>query len=195
MTRKDVYIHETAEVSPKAEIGGGTKIWHQAQIRENAQVGGDCIIGKSAYIDESVKIGSNCKIQNRVSIYKGVTIEDDVFIGPHVAFTNDFRPRAFTKNFKIIKTLVKKGASISANSTIVCGVEIGEYAMIGAGSVVTKNIPPNALAYGNPAKIRGFVCKCGEKITGARVEGDQVTLKCACGQEYKIPKKIYETVE
>jgi len=158
-------IHETADVSPKAKIGKNTKIWHQAQIREGAEVGENCIIGKNVYIDFDVKIGSNVKLQNNVCVYHGVTIEDDVFVGPGVCFTNDLYPRAKIWNpGRVIKTLVKKGASIGANSTIICGHTIGKNAMIGAGSVITKDVPAHALAYGNPASVRGYVCACGAKL-------------------------------
>ncbi len=160
-----IYVHPTAEVSNKAKIGDGTKIWHHAQIRENAEIGKNCIIGKGVYIDFEVKIGNNCKIQNYVSVYHGVVIEDDVFIGPSVTFTNDLYPRAFIwSEEKVSKTLIKKGASIGANSTIICGITIGNFAMVGAGSVVTKDVPAHVLVYGNPAKISGFVCECGRKI-------------------------------
>jgi len=175
-------IHPTAEVSDKARIGVGTKVWHQAQIREDAVVGENCVIGKNVYVDFGVRIGSNVKLQNNVCVYNGVTIEDDVFVGPGVCFTNDLYPRAaIWDDSRRVKTLVKKGASIGANSTIVCGHVIGEYAMVGAGSVVTMDIPDNALAYGNPARVRGFVCRCGGKLTG---EG---LVKCPeCGAEVKL---------
>jgi UDP-2-acetamido-3-amino-2,3-dideoxy-glucuronate N-acetyltransferase len=157
-------IHPTAEVSPKAKVGEGTRIWHQAQVREDATIGKGCNIGKNAYIDFGVVIGDNVKIQNNVSIYHGVTIEDDVFIGPSAVFTNDLYPRARIWNKeKIAKTLVKRGASIGANATIVAGATIGEHAMVGAGSVVTKDIGDHTLAYGNPARERGKVCECGMK--------------------------------
>lgn len=158
----EYFVHDTAEVSDKAKIGKNTKIWNQAQVRENAEIGENCIISKNVYIDEHVKIGNNCKIQNNVNVYHGVTIEDDVFCGPSMTFTNDLFPRAFNNDWKITETLVKKGASIGANSTIVCGVTIGEYAMVGAGSVVTKDVEPYTLVAGNPAKVIRKIEKLGE---------------------------------
>ena len=159
-----VFIHATAEVSEHAEIGDSTKIWNFAQVRENAKIGINCIISKNAYIDTGVQIGNNVKIQNNVNVYNGVIVEDDVFLGPSMTFTNDKNPRAVNPDWKITKTLVKKGASIGANATIVCGVTIGEYAMVGAGAVVTKDVLPHTLVVGNPAKKIGFVCKCGERV-------------------------------
>jgi acetyltransferase-like isoleucine patch superfamily enzyme len=181
------FAHPTAEVSEKAKIGDDTKIWHQAQVREKAVIGRNCVIGKSAYIDFGVKIGSRVKIQNHVSVYHGVTIEDDAFVGPSVTFTNDMRPRAFRWSEElVVPTLVKKGASIGANSTILCGITIGEYAMVGAGSVVTKNVPPHGLVFGNPAKLAGFVCECGAKITEAKAKkGAQKPCK-TCGKNRHI---------
>jgi acetyltransferase-like isoleucine patch superfamily enzyme len=159
------FIHESAHISPDAKIGDGTKIWVNSQVREHAQIGENCIISKDTYIDEHVVIGDRVKIQNGVSVYHGVIIEDDVFVGPNATFTNDHVPRAFNTSWKISETIVKKGASIGANATIICGVTVGEYAMIGAGSVVTKNIAPHALVVGNPAKQIGYVCKCGGKLS------------------------------
>ena len=160
----EVFIHATAEVSNQAEIGKGTKIWNQAQIREGTQIGENCIISKNVYIDANVRIGSRVKIQNNVNVYHGVTIEDDVFLGPSMTFTNDMTPRAFNKDWKVSETMVKKGASLGANVTVRCGVTIGEYAMVGAGSVVTKDVPAHALLVGNPAKQIGWVCRCGGKL-------------------------------
>lgn len=169
---KNFFQHPTAEVSNKAEIGKNTKIWHYVQIRERTKVGENCILGKDVYIDFDVEIGSNVKIQNGASIYHGVKIEDGVFVGPHACFTNDKHPRAVDKNgnlkkvdsWHVSKTLVKKGASIGANSTILPGITIGEYAMIGAGSVVVKDVPAYTLVYGNPAIKHGKVDKEGNIV-------------------------------
>lgn len=155
-------IHPTAEVDWRhTYIGAGTSVWNQAQIRESCIIGECCNIGKNVYIDTGVQIGNRVKIQNNVNVYHGVTIEDDVFVGPSATFTNDMYPRAFSKDWEIVPTLVKKGASIGAHATIVCGVTIGEYAMVGAGSVVTKDVPPYALVVGNPARIIGEVDETG----------------------------------
>ncbi|MEA3415216.1 MAG: acyltransferase [Thermodesulfobacteriota bacterium] len=185
-----IFKHPTAIVESE-DIGDGTQIWHFVHVREGAKIGRNCNIGKGAYIDADVEIGDDVKIQNFVSVYKGVTIEDDVFIGPAVTFTNDLHPRAFIWNEdKISYTMVKKGASIGANSTIISGVTIGEYAMIGAGSVVTKDVVPFGLMYGNPAKLKGFVCYCGNKLkTVVEERGDGVVYRCACGKTIEIEKE------
>jgi len=182
MDRPGVYIHPTADVSPKALIGSGTKIWHQSQVREHVRIGRNCILGKNVYVDTSVSIGDNVKLQNNVNVYHGVTIEDDVFVGPNATFTNDIYPRAkIWSDERVVKTLVKRGASIGANSTIVCGNTIGEYAMVGAGSVVTKDVPDHALVCGNPARIIGHVCDCGMRLS---MEADG-TMRCvACGKGF-----------
>lgn len=160
----NIQIHPSAEVDPSAEIGQGTRIWHQSQVMPNSKVGTNCNIGKCVYIDSGVKIGDRVKIQNGVSVYRGVQVEDDCFLGPHMVFTNDLNPRAFNDNFTVTPTLIKKGASIGANATLICGIIIGEYSMIGAGSVVTKDVPAYSLVVGNPAKEIGKVCKCGLRI-------------------------------
>ncbi len=161
----ETFIHKSASVSDKSYIAAGAKIWINVQIRENSHIGENTIISKDVYIDHAVKIGKNCKIQNSVSVYNGVTIEDDVFVGPNASFTNDRVPRAFNTNWEITPTLVKKGASIGANATIICGVNIGEYAMVAAGSVVTKDVPPYTLVMGNPARAVSKIDKMGNKIT------------------------------
>jgi UDP-2-acetamido-3-amino-2,3-dideoxy-glucuronate N-acetyltransferase len=167
-------IHPSAEVSDDALIGDGTRIWHHSQIRENAVLGGNCNIGKNVYIDFGVKVGSRVKIQNNACLYHGLEVEDDVFIGPGVCFTNDLYPRAaLWDESRISRTLVKKGASIGANSTVVCGNTIGSYALVGAGSVVTHDVPDYALVAGNPAKIIGYVCECG-----MRVDKDRICREC-----------------
>ncbi len=160
----DIYIHPTAEVSPQAKIGKGTKIWNQAQLRENCELGENCIISKNVYIDTGVRIGNRVKVQNNVNVYHGVTVEDDVFLGPSMTFTNDLYPRAFNDDWKITETLVRRGASIGAGAVIVCGHVIGEYAMVGSGSVVASDIPAHALVVGNPARQIGWVCRCGTKL-------------------------------
>ena len=159
-----VFIHPSAEVSDKAQIGDGTKIWNLAQVREDCVIGENCIISKNVYIDTKVVLGNRVKVQNNVNVYHGVEVEDDVFLGPSMTFTNDFYPRAFNADWEITNTYVKRGASIGANATIVCGNTIGEYAMVGSGSVVTKDVPPHALVVGNPARQIGWVCICGHKL-------------------------------
>ncbi|WP_273213604.1 acyltransferase [Helicobacter rodentium] len=159
-----VFIHSTANVAKEAKIGEGTKVWQNVQIREFANIGEKCIISKDVYIAENVSIGARCKIQNSVSVFQGVTLEDDVFVGPNVAFTNDKIPRAFNENWEITPTFVKKGASIGANATIVCGVTIGKYAMVAAGSVVTKDVEDYSLVMGNPAKHYSYIDKMGNKV-------------------------------
>lgn len=161
---KKVFIHPTAEVSSRASIGENTRVWNNAQIREEAVIGENCTIGKDVYIDKGVRIGNRVKIQNGVSVYGGVTVEDDVFLGPYCVLTNDLYPRAFNQDWQVVQTHIKKGASLGANSTIVCGKTIGTYAMVGAGAVVTRDVPDFALVLGNPARVAGYVCICGEVL-------------------------------
>jgi acetyltransferase-like isoleucine patch superfamily enzyme len=160
-----VFVHPTADVEEGARIGAGTKIWHLAHIRSSAHLGADCVIGRNVYVDANVMIGDLVKIQNNVSVYQGVMLEDEVFVGPCAVFTNDLRPRAQNPEWQITPTLVRKGASIGANATIVCGVEIGSYAMVAAGSVVTRNVAPYQLVAGNPARPLGWVDAKGQVVS------------------------------
>ncbi|PZF98314.1 acyltransferase [Micromonospora deserti] len=160
-----VLVHPTADVEDGARVGDGTKIWHLAHIRSSARVGAGCVIGRNVYVDAGVTVGDQVKIQNNVSVYHGVTLEDEVFVGPCVVFTNDLRPRAQSPGWTITPTLVRRGASIGANATLVCGIEVGAYAMIAAGSVVTRDVLPYQLVAGNPARPRGWVNVKGEVVS------------------------------
>ncbi|MGB9642116.1 MAG: acyltransferase [Candidatus Ratteibacteria bacterium] len=179
---KDYFVHESSFVDDNVIIGKGTKIWHFCHILKNVRIGENCVLGQNVMAGPDVVIGNNCKIQNNVSIYKGVTLEDDVFCGPSCVFTNVINPRAFIERKNEFKqTFIKKGATIGANATIVCGNIIGRYALVGAGAVVTHDVPDYGLVVGVPAKQVGWVCKCG--IT---LEFDRNIAKCVCGNAYKI---------
>ncbi|WP_114777742.1 acyltransferase [Botryobacter ruber] len=159
------FAHETAVIDSGSRIGNNTKIWHFSHIMANCEIGEDCNIGQNVVVSPGVVLGRNVKVQNNVSVYTGVICEDDVFLGPSMVFTNVINPRSFISRKEEFKqTLVRKGASIGANATIICGVEIGAFAMIGAGSVVTKNVPAFALVYGNPAKQQGWVSRYGHTL-------------------------------
>lgn len=184
----NVRIHPTADVSDQAIIGEGTSIWHECQVRERAHIGTGCNLGKSVYVDFDVQIGDNCKIQNRSSIYHGTTLADGVFVGPHVIFTNDKRPRAINPDgsiksdddWEIGPIHVKRGASLGAGSIILPGVNIGEFALVGSGAVVTRDVPDYGIVVGNPARLVGHACACGTKLDVVESEH-----KCpACGRIY-----------
>lgn len=160
-------LHETACVDAPCEIGAGTRIWHFSHIMSGARIGENCTLGQNVYIGPGVRIGDGCKIQNNVSVFKGVTMEDRVFCGPSVVFTNVVNPRAFIeRKHEFEPTMVREGATLGANSTIVCGVTIGAYALVGAGAVVTGDVPDHALVYGVPARREGWVCRCGAVLSG-----------------------------
>ena len=175
---KNIFTHETAEISSRATIGENTKIWHYVQIREGSVVGKNCTISKSVYIDKNVKIGNNVKIQNGVSLYDGVVVEDDVLLGPHCSFTNDLYPRAFNEDWQISTTTIRRGAAIGSNATILCGITIGEYCMVGAGAVVVENTLPYSLMVGNPARLKNFVCSCGDELILHQMNGGRYTYLC-----------------
>ena len=192
-------IHPTADVSPDATIGAGTRIWHGAQVREGAVVGSDCVIAKDVYIDKDVVIGDKVKVQNRASLYRGLTVEDGVFIGPHVVFTNDRYPRAVTPDghlqtdddWQPEPTLVRYGASIGAGSIVISGITIGRWAMVAAGSVVTRDVPDQALVVGNPARMTGYVCECGRRLAPG-ASGRDVWRCPTCGRVYDLPSSGIE---
>lgn len=179
----DYFVHESAYVDEGAKIGKGTKIWHFSHVMAGAEIGENCAIGQNVFIGPNVKIGNNVKIQNNVSVYEGVILEDYVFCGPSCVFTNVKTPRsAFPRNHEdYIPTVVKYGATIGANATIVCGVTIGEWAFVAAGAVVTKDVPPYALVAGVPAKIIGWACRCGVPLQFT----DEYAQCADCGRRYR----------
>ena len=196
-----IRIHPTADVSPDAKIGEGTSVWHQAHIREGAAIGEECIIGKGVYVGADVSIGKRVKIQNYVSVYEGLTIEDGVMVGPHVCFTNDMHPRAINpdgslksgEDWEITPTLIREGVGLGANSTILCGTTVGRWALVGAGSMVTRDVPDYGLVYGNPARLYGFVCPHGGKLEKVSDEGDTVLAKSTdCEEIIRISKSTWE---
>ncbi len=183
MADTDVFIHPTAIVDEGARLGPGTKVWHWVHISGGALIGGNCSFGQNVFVGNRVVIGDNVRVQNNVSIYDDVTLEDDVFCGPSMVFTNVVNPRAHvSRKHEYQATLVKRGASIGANATIVCGHAIGEYAFIGAGAVVTKDVPAYALMVGNPARRIGWMCQCGVRLAG----GAGVQDCPACGARYTL---------
>jgi UDP-2-acetamido-3-amino-2,3-dideoxy-glucuronate N-acetyltransferase len=161
---QETLIHPTATVEDGAVVAPGTRIWHRSHVRAGSRVGAGCTIGFSVYVDTGVVIGDRCKIQNHVSLYRGVVLEDDVFVGPAATFTNDLYPRSSSSEWEVVPTAVRRGASLGANATIVCGIEIGAWSMIGAGSVVTADVPAHGLMLGTPARLRGWVCICGRVL-------------------------------
>jgi UDP-2-acetamido-3-amino-2,3-dideoxy-glucuronate N-acetyltransferase len=179
----DYFVHETAVVDAEVQIGPGSKVWHFSHIMPHCSLGANCILGQNVFLGDSVTIGSGVKIQNNVSVYSGVEIEDDVFLGPSMVFTNVNAPRSFIEQKNYARTVVKKGASIGANATIVCGNTIGAYAFIGAGAVVTHEVPDFAFMYGVPAKQQGWVSRAGARLNF----DDGTTALCeTTGEKYEL---------
>jgi UDP-2-acetamido-3-amino-2,3-dideoxy-glucuronate N-acetyltransferase len=188
------FIHESSYVDEPVSIGDGTKIWFFTHISSDVIIGKNCNIGQNVYIDKKVQIGNNVKIQNNVSVYTGVHIDDDVFLGPSCVFTNVINPRSFVERKNEFKdTFIKKGATIGANATIVCGNTVGKYAFIGSGAVVTKDVPDFALVVGNPSRIIGYVCKCGNRLND--IEENEIYHCAACGKKYVKDEKTNVILE
>ena len=174
------FKHEQALVEEGASVGEGTRIWAFCNIQKGATIGANCNICDGCFVEKGAKIGNNVKLKNQVSVFEGITLEDGVFIGAHTVFINDRLPRAEAKKWELEKVTVHKGATVGANATVMGGLKIGTYAFVGAGSVVTKDVPPYTLVYGNPARAHGYVCQCGEKLPEH--------LKCSCGKTYALQK-------
>ena len=195
MPEQEYFVHETSCVDDPCEIGKGTKIWHYAHVMRNSKIGEYCTISQNVLIASDVIIGNNVKIQNNVSVYTGVVLEDDVFCGPSMVFTNVMNPRShISRRSEYRQTRVRRGATIGANATVVCGHTIGRYAFVGAGAVVTEDVPDYGLVYGNPARLKGWMCQCGVKLEFP--EERESTARCgACGREYRKSEEKVEEVE
>jgi len=192
MSERDYFVHESAYVDPGAKIGKGTKIWHFSHIMSGARIGKNCILGQNVFVGRNVRIGDGVKIQNNVSVYEGVTLEDFVFCGPSVVFTNVKNPRSeIERKSEFRPTLIKKGATLGANSTIMCGVTVGKYAFVAAGAVVTEDVPDYAVAAGVPAQQIGWACKCGEML---KFENGRAVCK-RCGNEYGLEDNIFMVIK
>jgi len=186
------FIHKDAVVETAA-VGGGTRIWRNVHVLKGAVIGNDCNIGENCFIEGHVTLGNGVTVKNNVALWDNITVEDHAFIGPAAVFTNDFRPRAFNKKSHedLTATVIKKGATIGANATIVCGITIREYAFVGAGAVVTKDVQPHHVVYGNPARFKGLVCRCGEPLPGGKKR-----VQCAtCRASYAVAGKKVVPVE
>lgn len=183
----DYFVHESSYVDDGAEIGAGTKIWHFCHVMPRARIGERCNIGQNVLVSADVTIGNNVKIQNNVSLYTGVVVEDDVFLGPSMVFTNVINPRSHvSRKDEYKKTLVCKGASIGANATIVCGTTLGKYCFVGAGAVVTRDVADYALVYGSPARPHGWMCQCGEQLN---FKGERAVCE-SCGKAYRKHEQV-----
>ena len=194
MEDKNYFVHESSYIDDDMEIGEGTKIWHFCHIQRGARIGKRCSLGQNVNVSNHVKVGDGCKLQNNVSLYEGVELENDVFCGPSCVFTNDLTPRAKypkgSAGYK--KTLIKEGASIGANATVVCGHTVGKWALIGAGAVVASNVPDHALMLGVPAQQRGWVCECGQVL---RQTGNSDYRCPDCGRTYQLKEEQLEEMK
>ena len=197
------FVDPTADVSAEASLGDGCQVWRQVHIREHAQLGPGCKIGDAAYIGPGVRLGANCKVLNQALLYEGVELEDGVFVGPQVCFTNDFLPRAVNPDlslktaddWQIGRTRVREGASIGAQSVVIAGVTIGRWALVGAGTVVTRDVPDHALVFGNPGRIRGWVCRCARPVRVQRSEDGELEGWCDACQAYSaLPYEAAEAI-
>jgi UDP-2-acetamido-3-amino-2,3-dideoxy-glucuronate N-acetyltransferase len=195
--RAETYIHPTAEVSDRAKLGEGTKVWHQAQVREGAVIGKGCILGKGAYVDRDVRIGDFCKLQNGVYVFHGFELEDGVLLGPGVMLLNDKHPRAINpdgspksdEDWEVSRGLIGYGAAVGGGAVVLPGITVGRMALVGAGAVVTHDVPDRGIVTGNPARLRGFACDCGHSLT-RRTES---TYECgSCGRTFEIPSGVAE---
>lgn len=204
VSRDDVTIHPTADVSDDAKIGRGTRIWHQVQVREGAVIGSECILGKGAYIDVNVRIGDRCKLQNSVFVFHGFNLEDGVFLGPGVMLLNDKNPRAINtdgslksdSDWTASEGVVRHGASVGGGAVVLPGVSIGRFALVGAGAVVTRAVPDHGIVVGSPARLKGFACVCGKQLKRLRAGSDGVLMRCAdCGTEVSIPIDVYAQLQ
>ena len=176
----EAFIHPSAVVDDGASVGEGTRVWHWCHIMSGVKIGTNCNIGENAFIESGVVLGNGVKVKNNVALYTGIECEDDVFLGPNCVFTNVSNPRSFIeRKAEFKKTIIKRGATIGANATIVCGHDVGEYAFVGAGSVVTKTVPAYTMVIGNPAKFYAYVCKCGVKL-------DESLVCPACSSRYSM---------
>jgi UDP-2-acetamido-3-amino-2,3-dideoxy-glucuronate N-acetyltransferase len=201
LTADDIYIHPTADVSEKATVGAGTRIWHQAQVREGAVIGKGCILGKGAYVDKDVRVGDNCKVQNGVFVFHGFNLEDGVFLGPGAMLLNDKHPRAINPDgsakadadWVASEGLVEFGASVGGGAVILPGVRIGRMAIVGSGAVVTRDVPERGIVAGNPARLRGFACDCGHPLELTTSGGEH---RCPdCGRVFEISDEIYSQLD
>ena len=179
-------IHPTADVEKGASVGEGTRVWHFCHVMPGAVIGRDCILGQSVFVAATARIGDRVKIQNNVSVFDAVTLEDDVFCGPACVFTNVSRPRSpYPRKDRYERTVVRRGATIGANSTVVCGHEVGPWALVGAGAVVTKDVPAHAIVTGVPARVSGWACECGERLPSP----PRAAACAACGRRYRRQRR------